>query len=163
MTFREEEPAKEWQAYAWDNHGRPHTSALYSLWQLLYLDSVTDAPVARVGLDVLRAPAEQRDKVLGTWCGLLEAEETRWHVLDSAWRPLMKVLVRLQNRYLPEVTSQTRLMYDAAYKLLVDPWPEVLSRFDAEAVASELGVSASQRGPRIQDGAGAGETANRSG
>lgn len=35
MTFREEEPAREWQAYAWDNHGRPHTSALYSPWQLL--------------------------------------------------------------------------------------------------------------------------------
>ena len=65
MTFREEEHAREWQAYAWDNRGRPHTSALYSPWQLLYLDNVADVPVARLGLDVLRAPAEQRDKVLG--------------------------------------------------------------------------------------------------
>src|ERR1039457_2261805 len=76
MMFREEELAKEWRAYAWDNDGRPHTSALYSPWQLLYLDNVTDKLVARVGLDVLRAPAEQRDKVLGTWRGLLEAEES---------------------------------------------------------------------------------------
>lgn len=144
MTFREEEPAREWQAYAWDNHGRPHTSALYSPWQLLYLDNVTDKPVARVGLDVLRAPAEQRDKVLGTWRGLLEAEEARWQALDSAWRPLMKVLVRLQNRYLPEFTGQTRMLYDTAQKTLVDPWPEVLSSFDAQAAASELGVSAAQ-------------------
>jgi hypothetical protein len=81
----------------------------------------------RVGLDVLRAPAEQRDKVLDTWRGLLEAEEARWHALDSAWRPLMKVLVRLQNRYLPEVTGQTRMLYDTAQKTQVDPWPEVLS------------------------------------
>jgi hypothetical protein len=93
---------------------------------------------------VLRAPAGQRDAVLSTWRGLLEAEEARWRVLDSAWRPLMKVLVRLQNRYLPEVTGQSRLLYDAAQKLLVDPWPEVLSSFDAKAAASELGVSASQ-------------------
>jgi hypothetical protein len=144
MTFREEEPAKEWKAHAWDNHGRPHTSALYSPWQLLYLDNVTDPPAARVGLDVLRAPAEQRDKVLDTWRGLLEAEEARWHALDSAWRPLMKVLVRLQNRYLPEVTGQSRMLYDTAQQTLVDPWPEVLSSFDALAAASELGVSAPQ-------------------
>jgi hypothetical protein len=144
MTFREEEPAREWRAHAWDNHGRPHTSALYSPWQLMYLDNVADAPAARLGLDVLRAPAEQRDAVLGTWRGLLEAEEARWQALDSAWRPLMKVLVRLQNRYLPEVTGQSRLVYDAVQKLLVDPWPEVLSSFDAKAAASELGVSASQ-------------------
>lgn len=110
ITFREEEPAKEWQSYAWDNHGRPQTSALYSPWQLLYVDNVADTPIARVGLDVLRAPAEQRDAVLGTWRGVLEAEEARWHALDGAWRPLMKVLVRLQNRYLPEVTGQSRLL-----------------------------------------------------
>lgn len=35
-------------------------------------------------------------------------------------------------------------VYDAAQKLLVDPWPEVLSSFDAKAAASELGVSVSQ-------------------
>ena len=44
MTFREEEPPREWPAYAWDAHGRPHTSALYSPWQLLYVDNVVDAP-----------------------------------------------------------------------------------------------------------------------
>ena len=30
MTFREEEPTRQWSAYAWNAHGRPHTSALYS-------------------------------------------------------------------------------------------------------------------------------------
>ncbi len=98
-----------------------HVSAVLAV-QLLYLENVADAPVARLGLDVLRAPAEQRDAVLSTWRCLLEAEEARWHALDSAWRPLMKVLVRLQNRYLPEVTGQSRLLYDAAQKLLVDPF-----------------------------------------
>ena len=147
MTFREEEPAREWRAYAWDNHGRPHTSALYSPWQLLYLENVTDAPVARVGLDVLRAPAEQRDAVLGTWRRLLEAEEARWHALDSAWRPLMKVLVRLQNRYLPEVTGQSRMLYDAAQKTPRRPVagsPQPLRREDRGFRAGRVGLAAVQ-------------------
>jgi hypothetical protein len=36
------------------------------------------------------------------------------------------------------------MLYDAALKFLVDPWPGVVSCFDPEAAASELGVSASQ-------------------
>lgn len=144
MTFREDEPPREWSAYAWDNHGRPHTSALYSPWQLLYVDNVLDAPSARLGLEMLRAPAERRDGVLNTWRELLEAQETRWQALDRGWRPLIKVLVRLQNRYLPEITGRTRMLYDADQQLMVDPWPTVLELFDAAAAASELGVSASQ-------------------
>lgn len=143
MTFREEQPAQEWRAYAWDN-GRPHTTALYSPWQLLYLDNVMDAPAARLGLDVLRAPADQRDALLGKWREVLEAHEARWHALDTAWRPLMKVLVRLQNRYLPQVTGYTQMLYDATQKLSVDPWPKVVDCFDPAAAASELDVSVAQ-------------------
>ena len=40
--------------------------------------------------------------------------------------------------------DQSRMLYDAALKFLVDPWPEVVSCFDAQAAASDLGVSASQ-------------------
>jgi hypothetical protein len=144
MTFREEEPPCNWSAYAWDAHGRPHTSALYSPWQLLYVDNVVDAPSARLGLEMLRAPAEQRDAALETWRELLESQEARWQAVDSAWRPLMKLLVRLQNRYLPEITGRTRILYDARQNRQVDPWPAELERFDAAAVASELGASASQ-------------------
>jgi hypothetical protein len=53
MTFREEEPPREWSVYAWDGHGRPHTSALYSPWQLLYVENVVDAPQARLGPEML--------------------------------------------------------------------------------------------------------------
>lgn len=144
MTFREEEPGREWSAYAWDAHGRPRTSALYSLWQLLYVDDVLDAPSARLRLEAFRGPTEQRDAVLKQWRELLEAQQARWQALDAAWRPLMKLLVRLQNRYLPEITGRTRILYDVEQRLQVDPWPEERERFDAAAVASELGVSAPQ-------------------
>lgn len=144
MTFREEEPPRKWSAYAWDAHGRPHTSALYSPWQLLYVDNVVGAPSARLGPEMLRAPAEQRDAALKTWRELLEAQEARWQAVDSAWRPLMKLLVRLQNRYLPEITGRTRILYDASLNRQVDPWPAELERFDAAAAAAELGASASQ-------------------
>lgn len=144
MTFREDEPPREWSVYAWDVHGRPHTSALYSPWQLLYVDNVVDAPEARLGPEMLRAPAEQRDALLNTWRELLEPQEARWQAVDSAWRPLMKLLVRLQNRYLPEITGRTRILYDASLNRQVDPWPAEFERFDAAAVAAELGASASQ-------------------
>jgi hypothetical protein len=49
MTFREEEPAREWSAYAWTRRSRPRTSALYSPWQLLYVDDVLDAPAPGCG------------------------------------------------------------------------------------------------------------------
>lgn len=72
MTYREEEPAREWQAYAWDNRGRPHASALYSPWQLLYLDNVADVPVARLAL---------------TCCGLPPSSGTRCSAHGAAcWR-----------------------------------------------------------------------------
>lgn len=142
--FREEESAREWASYAWDANGRPHTTALYSPWQLLYVDDVLDTPSVTLGLETLRAPAGQRDAVLQQWRKLLETQEARWQALDKAWRPLMKLLVRLQNRYLPEITGRTRFLYDVQQQLQVDPWPDELERFDAAAVASELGVSAPQ-------------------
>jgi hypothetical protein len=144
MTFREEEPTRQWSAYAWNTHARPRTSALYSPWQLLYVDEVLDAPSAGLGLEMLRAPAEQREAALQQWHELLEIQEARWRALDAGWRPLMKLLVRLQNRYLPEITGRTRMLYDVQQQLQVDPWPGERERFDASAVAAELGVSASQ-------------------
>ncbi len=142
MTFREEQPARAWSTYAWDAHGRPHTSALYCPWQLLYLDDVLRGASAKIGLDTLLAPAEDRDAVLLRIRERLEAQHTTWQILDTAWRPLMKLLVCLQNRYLPEITGLTTLLYDAEQKQQVDPWPAERGRFDAQSVAAKLAVSA---------------------
>jgi hypothetical protein len=87
-------------------------------------------PVARVDLDVLRAPAEQRDKVMaGARQRMAPADEGP----GAPAEPLPSGVHR-------PVADAVR----AAQKILVDPWPEVLSSFDAQAAASELGVSAAQ-------------------
>lgn len=144
MTFREEEPAIEWSTYAWDSHGRPHTSPLYSPWQLLYVDDALRGNSTVVDLETLLAPTDQRTEVLERRRPLLEMQQEGWRALDAAWRPLMKLLVRLQNRYLPEVTRRTKLVYDTDYGRQVDPWPDERERFDASAAAAELDVSPGQ-------------------
>ncbi|WLS43295.1 hypothetical protein Q3V37_17925 [Micromonospora profundi] len=144
MTFREEEPARAWPTYARDSPGRQPTSALYSPWQLLYVEDVLRGKSAKIGLEILLAPAEERDAALERTRECLEAQQDRWQTLDAAWRPLVKLLVRLQNRYLPECTGRTTLLYDAKQKQQVDPWPAERERFDARTVAAELAVSAPQ-------------------
>jgi hypothetical protein len=144
MTFREEEPARAWPTYTGDAHGRRHTSALYSPWQLLYLNDVLRGKSVKIELETLLAPAEERDAALNQTREWLEAQQDRWQTLDAAWRPLVKLLVRLQNRYLPEITGRTTLLYDAEQKQHVDPWPDERERFDAQTVATELAVSALQ-------------------
>lgn len=74
MTFREEDATRAWSAHAWNAHGRPHVSALYSPWQLLYVDDVLDAPGVQVGLAALRPPAGQRDAAFDRMRELLEAQ-----------------------------------------------------------------------------------------
>ncbi|GLY99649.1 hypothetical protein [Actinoplanes sp. NBRC 103695] len=144
MTFREEGPARAWPAPRGDAHGRRHTSALYSPWQLLYLNDVLLGKSVKIALETLLAPAEERDVALNQTREWLEAQQDRWQTLDAAWRPLVKLLVRLQNRYLPEITGRTTVLYDAEQKLQVDPWPAECERFDPQTVATELAVSALQ-------------------
>ena len=72
-------------------------------------------------------------------------QRTRWQQLDDLWRPLLKVLVRLQNRYWPEVWGRTNLIttQDGAF---VDPHREELQTFDPPAVLEELGLQVAQLG-----------------
>jgi hypothetical protein len=144
MTFREEEPTRAWSTHAWSAHGRPHVSPLYSPWQLLYVDDVLDAPGAQVGLAALRAPAEQRDAAFDRVRELLEGQHADWQALDGAWRPLMKLLTRLQNRYLPEVTGRARMLYDVVQQRYVDVWQAEVELFDPQATAAELQVATPQ-------------------
>jgi hypothetical protein len=144
MTFREEEPARQWSVYAWTPFSRPRTSAFYSPWQLLYVDDVISGASAELSLDTLLAPAEQRDLAVGRVTEILQAQQAAWEALDAAWRPLMKLLVRLQNRYLPQVTGRTTLVYDADQQRSVDPWPAERERFDPHGVVADLEVSTEQ-------------------
>jgi hypothetical protein len=74
----------------------------------------------------------------------LTNQQAKWHALDVAWRPLMKLLVRLQNRYLPELTGRIRILYDSEQRSQVDPWSNEHKRFDPQQVIRDLGVSPDQ-------------------
>jgi hypothetical protein len=56
----------------------------------------------------------------------------------------VKVLARVQNRYVQEIIGTIRPLYDGEAKNKVDPWLGILARFDPAAAGSELGVSVPQ-------------------
>jgi hypothetical protein len=144
MTFREEQPPRAWEAYAWDAHGHPHTTSLYSPWQLLYLDDALERSAESLPLGLLAGPRDALTSWLERLRGLLADLQTSWAALHQRWQPLLKLLVRLQNRYLPEVTRRTRLLWDVDRKERIDPWAREVERFDATAVADELEINAEQ-------------------
>jgi hypothetical protein len=144
FTFREEEPARPWESYSWDHHGHPHTTALYSHWQVLYLDDVLDRASESVPLSLLTGPAQDLDAWLEKLRELTSALHEAWATLHEHWQPLLKLIVRLQNRYLPEVARSMKLLWDAEAGCQVDPWPEERRRFDAEGTVPELGIEVAQ-------------------
>jgi hypothetical protein len=113
MSFREENGALDWQEnYAWDAHGHLEVSALYSPWQLLYLDDVVSQAKATIPFEALLLDSEWRDKALESIRGFYEAAERDWRLIDDGWRPLLKVLVALQNHYWPQVGGRVTLLPD---------------------------------------------------
>jgi hypothetical protein len=144
MTFREEEEARAWSEYAWDAYGHPHTSPMYAPWQLLYVDDVVRRSGETIGLRTLARPGDEREAALEPFRELAGHLLAAWCALDEAWHPLVKLLVRLQNRYLPEITGRTVLLFDPNTKTQVDPWPRERETFDAAQVAGEFGTSADE-------------------
>lgn len=117
MSFREENGPLKWQEnYAWDAHGYPEVSALYSPWQLLYLDDVVSQGRATISFETLLLDSEQRTNALESIRGFYEGAERDWRSIDEAWRPLLNVLVVLQNCYWPQVSGRVTLLPDPARK-----------------------------------------------
>jgi len=144
MSFREEQDFKAWSEYAWDAHGYPHTTALYSPWQALYIDDAVERAGEALPVHILLAPAEEREAEIERLRGLLERLDADWRALDERWAPLMKLLVRLQNRYLPEVTDTVNLPFDTERGERVDPYWSERDAFDPRAVVAQLGVDPEQ-------------------
>jgi hypothetical protein len=144
MSFREEHQYADWSTYAWDAHGHPHTTALYSPWQVLYVDDALDRSNESLPLSVLLGPAEQLNETLEKVRGFLEALDGSWRGLHESWSALLKLLVRVQNRYLPEVTNSVNLPFDAELGERVNPYRREVEAFDAQTVVNELGVDHEQ-------------------
>ncbi len=144
MVYREEQDYAPWSTYAWDSWGHPTITALYCPWQILYADDVAERSNENMPLELLLGPREKLNEDLETVRGLLEGLHSSWIALDDGWRPLMKLLVRLQNRYLPAVTGRSTLVWDPDNKIQVEPWELECSSFRAADVAQELGVESAE-------------------
>jgi hypothetical protein len=141
ITFREEQPMREWSNYAWDAWGHPTVSSLYSPWQILYVDGVVEGAQAEVPLNVVLRPAGERDRLLVQLDGWYRGQDTAWRSLDEGWAPLMKVLVRLQNQYWPQVSGRVQLSPDLENE---GGWIEAgrtADPEDAHEILSDLGCT----------------------
>ena len=105
MRFREEEGLVEWSEYAWGNDEYPTVTPLYSPWQLLCLEDVLSATKADFGVETLLLPSAKRDEHIEGLRSWLERQDAILRSLNERWSALMKLLVALQNRYLPLFTG----------------------------------------------------------
>ena len=110
MRFREEEGAIAWEEYRWEQDGFATVTALYSPWQLLYLDDVLRVCSADLPLDTLLASQGERDGALDSLREWLERQQVALGGMDRSWQPLIKLLVALQNRYRPRFTGRESII-----------------------------------------------------
>jgi hypothetical protein len=147
LRFREEEDANQWDTYAWEvEPGYSTVSALYSPWQLLYLDDVLRGTGADIAVETLLLPEPGRGEQVERLRGFFEIQDQTWRSIDDSWRPLIKVLVRLQTYYWPRVTGRVNLLHGPEPGTWVEAGEEARPDFtlDAERVRGELGATSDE-------------------
>ncbi len=136
MTFADEQPGR-WEDHEWEDDRRPTVTALYAPWQQLCASDAIRGGTFTAPLWVFLADAEPREHAHEQLRGWAEGQDQAWRELDEAWRPLIQTLVRLQNRYWPELTLRTTLLWDPETRERSDPYPAERTRFDARNVLAE--------------------------
>jgi hypothetical protein len=110
VRFREEHGPVGWKEYAWEQHGFEMVTALFCPWQLLYLDDVVRATSVEIGVETLLLPGGERDDQLERLRVLLEGQRAVLRSLHESWSPVIKLLVALQNRYVPQFTGSVSVV-----------------------------------------------------
>jgi hypothetical protein len=124
-----------WDRYARDVWGRQQVDALYSPWQLLYLDAAVNSRYVDVDVATfLDGSTDITPKPRSVWRMMHKRNLREWQRLDEAWRPVILLLIRIQNRYFPAVRGTVQMEPEG-----VDPFRRELAAFDPKAVATELG------------------------
>jgi hypothetical protein len=126
-----------WDRHARDVEDRPQVDALYSPWQLLYLDAAVNGRYVDVDVAaLLDRETDLTPKPRSVWRMINKRNHREWRRLDAAWRPVILLLVRIQNRYFPAVRGTVKLPPGGGGG---DPFRREMAAFDASAVADELG------------------------
>jgi hypothetical protein len=134
VVFGDEDPSSKWQDYAYELHDHPQVTALYSPWQQLAAGDVADGGWFTLPLSAVAADERGGAQALDQVREVARMQQARWQQLDEAWRPLLMALVRLQNRYLPDLTLRTTLLFDPDTGQRVDPYPAEVQSFEAASV-----------------------------
>jgi hypothetical protein len=112
IVFSDEELSADWNDYAFELNGRSHVAALYSPWQCLLAQDVFEGGRIDLPLSAVADEHALSDRGRAQLRGLAQTQQARWSELDDAWRGLLQVLMRLQNRYLPDVTGGPAFIFD---------------------------------------------------
>ncbi len=142
MRFREDSAFRAWRHYRWSEREPTTVTPLYSPWQLLYLNDVIRGNALALPLDAFMSDALAL-RHIKLHRSFARSRRKAWRGLDDAWLPTIKLLTRIQNRYLPFVTRVTQETYNDRGKRM-SPLPQEVAEFDAARVAHNLGVSGSK-------------------
>ncbi len=140
LKFREERPFADWSTYEWSPWEHPTVTERYSSWQILYLrDAVT---FGRVDVEIELLLDDSESALLRTHellREILATHQAHWRRLDGNWRTMIKLLVRLQNRYWPLIRGTSKLLTDASGQR-IDPFPGTVEAFDPGPVLVEFAL-----------------------
>jgi hypothetical protein len=134
LSFVEDEPFAAWETHAWERDGMMRIDALYSPWQVLYLEEALRGGEVTVSIDQLD------ERLTNYWESAAAERRAELAEFDHAWRSTIRLLVRLQNQYLPRVVLRTKMRYDT----VVGDWVDPREDFDAPRVLDELDLSSDE-------------------
>lgn len=144
IVFRDETEYAAWNEYAVDDGMTTKPRPFYSPWQLIYLNDAIEMEKAEVNAEWL-IDDERRSSIHDSYRPFYGERLKVWRQLDSNWREILLVLIRLSSRYGPPVKgslmkSTVSLMPHPETGEFVDP-REFEEPFDARRILSELKLS----------------------
>lgn len=142
MTFRDEAGVQPWSRYRFREDGVRRVIALYSPWQLMYLKSALEDRLVTLTLPYVLGRRERLLRGLKNARGFWRVERELWQSLEENWRPVILLLCWLQNRYLPFVRGQSKMVYVKGRREPVDPVRDEVRTFDAATLIARLGITA---------------------
>jgi hypothetical protein len=145
LIFREEVPFAPWETYAVDELGTRRPQPFYSPWQLLYLKEAVELGQVQAPVEWL-LNADEIAKLSKDFIEFHRLQDLRRRALDQFSRPIVLLLVRLQNRYLPSVRGTltkltTHLVYDPELHDYVSPHEKTVLGFQPDVVLREVGLT----------------------
>lgn len=110
--------------------------AYFSPWQLLYGPDAYRGNRWNVSLHLLSEGLGVAPNVADA----AAAELGRWRTLDAAWRPVLGLLVRVQNAYAPRITGRHHPRWSDDVHDWVWPWQDERVAFDPVDALAEINV-----------------------